>query len=562
MIFLVFGSLLLVAPCESVLRGDNFIGGESSSSRFTMETNQKNDNMVIIQSAVPSADPSAAPSAAPSIFPTKAPKHNMDNNNNNNNNNIDADVQNEPEPIFLPTPHNNVAELEPVWIGGPFCTQAKNSQNKDLERCKQKTDTWNDIISSGEDITFHRRHLTGECGPNCRPSCVTLMLDLDKLDYREDLTCEADNLCLCEFEKCSKCTDEDQSHPKCHLEHADCLGATVYDDTVSYTEYLLSVQPEISLPKQDKCTSIPDDDLYCRFQDWKIVKPIEDFNNCKDEWCVESPRKIYWEYCNIVEEDPNCDQKDINNDCKDKKCGKACEKITEPFPPGWTTFVVSASFPYETVLNEKCDKHLEYEDITNSACFLQRVEIYYPEENEDCSLGCPHCHECPLLNLGDKFGSLEVVGFGHCLDDDNTNKEEHVCAACDRQDRKKCQEGCELDCDDLFSCHESIDCYSGNELGFPFFPDQCTFCNSVQSASISKASAPIEPSESKTYSGTTIALVAGIVLVVSASLFLLRRKCQTKGAKSPVVATQVHVESKKKVPDILEKDGGEVETVY
>ena len=279
------------------------------------------------------------------------------------------------------------------------------------------------------------------------------MLDLDKLDYDKDLKCEVDELCQCEFSKCSECDSEKEiilfeDHPKCYLEQADCLGATVYDDTAAVVELTLN---DPSLPALEHCTSIPDEDLYCRFQDWKMVGPMEIDCDPQKEPCFDKERRIFFEYCHIAEEDPSCQE------CTEDRCAKDCPKTIEPFPPGWTTFVVSASIPYPLGQNARCDRVLDWEEEAGAACFLERVEIYYPPENEDCSdVGCPHCHDCPLLSLGDTFGPLEVVGFGHGI--------QTPCSACDAKTSKKCGVDT-LSCDSLLQCENAVDCATGESLG-------------------------------------------------------------------------------------------------
>ena len=373
------------------------------------------------------------------------------------------------------------ATFDPFWAGGPFCTYPNDKADVDVTTCRQSSSKFQQL-STDKDVTFYDRNLTGECGPQCRPSCVTLMLDLDKLDLVNDLKCKADELCQCEFEKCHECDEAALSflhweHPKCFLEEADCLGATVFDDVVAIYE---TATVNLDLPSQEHCTSIPDGDLYCRFQDWKLITPIEDFT-CDGD-CVKRDRKIYWEYCNIVEEE-DCDRTKSKDDvlCLDEKCGTNCRKATEPFEPGWTSFTVTASIPLRgTTLSNQCLQQAPYSHATDRACFLQRIDIYYPELDEDCGHGCPHCHKCPLLSLGDKFGPLEVVGFGHCLDDDNDKEHQHECAACDRRDEKLCGKSCEVDCLDLESCYESSNCYEGHSLGVPsFFNNGCSFCGST-----------------------------------------------------------------------------------
>ena len=343
-----------------------------------------------------------------------------------------------------------------------FCEEPYDWHNvEELELCKLEDETWLDISA---EVSFHRRELTQECGPNCRPSCVTLMLDLDKLSYEQDLICSSDELCRCEHQKCSECSDKQklslfEEYPKCYLEDSDCLGATVFDDTFAY----LQSKTSKTLPEmEDRCTFIPEDDLYCRFKDWNIVTPMK--TDCLDNECFAHDRKIFFEYCNVVEEDPYCDR------CNGERCARECPKLVEPFPPGWTNFVVTASIPYELSVNDKCDQVLDWEDKTETACFMQRIDIYYPLLDETCEQGCPNCHDCPLLSLGDKFGPLEVVGFGHAIDT--------PCAPCDKVDTKTCDRDDLLSCRDLLTCEKSVDCQTGESLGLPsFLENECSFCN-------------------------------------------------------------------------------------
>ena len=433
-----------------------------------------------------------------------------------------ADEAKDMGPVF-----NTYAESR-EWVGGKFCVEPNDKGYLDQVYCKQKTDYWKELVEApGTDITFHQRDMSGECGPDCRPSCITLMLDLDKFDYATDLTCQTDQLCQCEFEKCSDdCTQQQkdllfEEHPKCYLEHADCLGATVYDDTATFVEQMLESG---TAPSLDKCSCIPDNELYYRFQDWKMIKPIKEFT-CTHN-CVNKDRKIYWEYCNIIEEDTKCDQEDTKNECVDNKCGKNCNRVTEPFPPGFTTFTVSASIPYSTGVNDKCDEELEYEDATDTACFLQRIDIYYPADDDDCSIGCPHCHDCPMISLGDKFGPLEVVGFGHSVDDYKNWKNEHVCAACDRMDMKYFERDFTLDCEDLFSCHMSVDCYTGDSLELPSFRRDCTFCDDGEAPATqtsSSKSAAYDESNKPLIAMSTVPIFASAA-IGAACYFLGRRR--------------------------------------
>jgi hypothetical protein len=445
----------------------------------------------------------------------------------------------------------------------PFCRNPGTSNENPLETCKSKDQAWSGISSSNGDLTFHQRHLTGECGPDCRPSCVTLLLDLDKLNYQEELKCQADQLCQCQFNKSNECQGNKldalfTEHPKCYLEDADCLGPTVYDDNVHYTQRL-AVLADIELPEMERCGSIPDNELYCRFRDWKVVHPITDYT-CNDENCINPDSKIYFEYCNIIEEDPACDN------CNDDKCGKKCKKIVEPFPPGWTTFVVSAPISYPRELasaSDTCGKALEYADTTGQACFLQRIEIYYPPEDADCSAGCPNCHDCPLLELGDTFGPLEVVGFGHGLVSD-----EQECAACDKKSALECTSSTrDLDCDDIFNCHKAVDCATGEPLGLPVFADnQCSYQNAgTRTGSSTDSTSDLDRNDSsdngsdrggfsaatqgihsqnnsdddKSTLITALGVGLGVVAMLVASVFLRRRaraKWNTKSAATSTAA--------------------------
>lgn len=380
-------------------------------------------------------------------------------------------------------------KLEPAFFenSAPFCYAPKYKDNEydEADYCKADTNTWKNlrskqIVETGEDFTWYYREASGECGPQCRPSCITLMLDLNTLDYESEITCTPNELCHCAHvpRSGSECTESRlealfDNHPKCYLEDADCLGPTLYDNKVKRA---IDLQPSIAeFADLRQCDTLPDDGLYCRFQDWKIINPIEKYS-CRDgsfPECLERDSKIYWEYCNIVEEDAGCD---YDEECTENgRCGKNCPKITEPFPAGWTTFVVSAAIPFRPTLNSLCAEQLPLSDATSSACFLQRIELFYPPEDADCGIGCPHCHDCPLLSLGDKFGPLEVVGFGHGI---AGRTEGHSCAACDSRDSLSCGKGVELDCDDLFKwkCEESTNCYTNELLGVNNFAEnQCTF---------------------------------------------------------------------------------------
>ena len=134
--------------------------------------------------------PTAYPTSVPTFVPTKTPKRKKD------------DLQSEE---FVPEtgPFSNPRE----FVGGQYCKAPNGHQNQDLKHCRLETQRWKEL-SQMNDITFHSRHLSGECGDTCRPSCVTLMLDLEALSYANDITCKEDEFCYCEHEKCRDCSSE------------------------------------------------------------------------------------------------------------------------------------------------------------------------------------------------------------------------------------------------------------------------------------------------------------------------------------------------------------------
>lgn len=438
-----------------------------------------------------------------------------------------------------------VSAQDDFFTTAPFCRTAHNRDDeyKWDSYCKAHTDTWKILrnkqkYETGEDFSWQYRKTSGECGPQCRPSCVTLMLDLDKLQYDTDLTCNANELCHCQHtpRPGSTCSERDfealfDQHPKCYLEDADCLGPTLYDNKMRRAKNMLSSSDSSSL-ELNECDALPDDDFYCRFQDWKIINPIDKYS-CRDgdyPECLDET-KIYWEFCNIVEEDPQCD---YDEECEGNRCGKTCRKRTEPFPPGWTTFVVSGAIPYRPDFNPLCDGQLSLADSTSSACFLQRVEVYYPPDDDCSTIGCPHCHDCPKLQLGDKFGPLELVGFGHQI---QGNKEGHSCTACDSRNSVYCEKGVELDCDDLFkwNCHESRNCYTNQELGVASFNEnQCSFAEDPNAqdetfAMANKAENTVEGNDVGFI--TSIAVPAAVCMLLLVGLLCCcKRKCNAGGS--------------------------------
>ena len=117
-----------------------------------------------------------------------------------------------------------------------------------------------------------------------------------------------------------------------------------------------------------------------------------------------------------------------------------------------------------------CRNDIHYANETKVVCFVQRIEIYYPEN-------CPYCHSCPYnIVLGDTFGPLEVVGFGHA--GTNEQHQQHMCAPCNVASKIRTAATASLSCSQIQQCHESVDCSTGTSLGIPSYTsNQCSFQN-------------------------------------------------------------------------------------
>lgn len=484
---------------------------------------------------------------------TQGSTFDFDNDDSANNNETDSS-----ESDTLPLAWNNT---EDPWQFLPFCLIPQEQDDYVINNCKAnyKNEEWAKAQfgarKNGVNITYYDRPLSKECGPHCRPSCVTLMLDLDQFDQYNDPTCRAGELCQCSHQKQFQCGEERlenlfDEYPKCYLETADCLGPTFFDDVIAHAEWQDGQIKDLNI---EHCTHIPDDELYCRFQEWDLVTPIEKYSCEEDMYpeCLNRERKLYWEYCHIVEEDPFCD---VDESCDGNRCGKHCDKRTEPFPNGWTTFTVTGSVNVDPLglidseipdSNDHCNERLPLAVDSKAACFMQRVEFYFPADDEGCGIGCPNCHECPLLNLGDKFGPLEVVGFGHSL---HGEEEDHTCSSCDQAHEKHCEKGCELDCDDLFEwkCEESVDCHTGQEIGFLNFENnQCSWgVKDIPTGYIEERAAIIEIQEQALITDeagsslTRIFVVLAVLLLVSLLFFLAMcaRRPSTKATDHQVKA--------------------------
>jgi hypothetical protein len=369
-----------------------------------------------------------------------------------------------------------------------FCVLPNDtSWSAPYHSCKMESETWKGLLSPNDSSNQNRsgttsnvtseesidENWTGECGPQCRPSCITLLLDLDRLSI-DNFLCPNGASCSrpCEHISQSTCRSSDtdalyQQYPKCFLEEAQCYGPTMYEDIAAlYESRLPTNNRNDSLPPLDHCTVVPREDFYQRFQGWNVISPMNRRqDNCSDNTtstnCFNRTSKIYFEYCNAVEEDyMSCRSCQATNG---KTCldNQQCPKIIQPFPDGWTTFVVSASIPFPDN-DRSCHRDSTTNDTgVDAVCFLQRIQLYYPTS-------CPHCHTCPQISLGDTFGPLEVVGFGHAI--------QQNCAPCHRPSIVSNLSAHALSCEAIERCHESVDCHSGTSLGLPSFLDnKCSF---------------------------------------------------------------------------------------
>jgi hypothetical protein len=261
-------------------------------------------------STVPSTVLSTVPSSFPSLVPSDAPS------------NIPSDVSRSDNPSDAPSELPSAVFVDDNTVEenaatDKYCVAPKDEQDtvvfsRNLRQCRD--------VSATMHFDLHERQFSSECGPNCRPSCVTLLLDLDKLNYANDLVCERDRLCHCNFkQRLKECKRRDallSEYPTCTLEKADCLGPAVYDDAIAYLEKASGIQ----LSGVNHCSSIPDEELYCRFQDWKLIMPMS-VQKCDEDGgnCFDDETKIYFEYCNIVNEDPVCEK--CGDDDDNDKCG-------------------------------------------------------------------------------------------------------------------------------------------------------------------------------------------------------------------------------------------------
>lgn len=281
------------------------------------------------------------------------------------------------------------------------------------------------------------RKFTKECGPHCRPSCITLMLDLDRLLEKHPPMCQTSSN-SCHYNPNFPCnpTELFWNHPPCAYEQASCLGPIVSDDKISH----LFGDHQALFGYNERCNTFLGDDR-ARFHGWPVVTPLSPSPSCLGS----NTHRLFFKFCNTVGE--RC-----NDDCRDtSSCaqGTMCHKLVEPFADGWTTFVVSASVPFHGEEVHCMDSELP--PTSGSICWAERVSIYYPR-------GCPHCHTCPNIGLGDRFGPLEVVGLGATGD--------HPCSACDNLEARSDDY---FSCDTLSQCRWIKDCGTGELLGVPDF---------------------------------------------------------------------------------------------
>jgi hypothetical protein len=373
------------------------------------------------------------------------------------------------------------------------------------------------------------RPFTRECSPNCRPSCLTLMLDVTQwLSEHHELmshcppaankggtTCRARRNPI-RNAACRRNHRRNNSSSSCHLEQATCHGPVLFDDVTAYLQHQQDTENSSSstsptnnatLPWWDsleQCATIPADLAdSAALRGHRIVAPLSTtscsldhgtndqagcFPSSSDGGTVSSttslpPTKLYFEYCNVV-------QDSWTTPCPDSD-SSSCWKAVEPFPSGWTTFVVAASIPYNVSVAATNSTLCPNDDpvtstlmpmlpssaVTGVACFAQRIQLYYPPDSPDQP--CPHCHACPLIGLGDMFGPLQVVGFGNSIQQHCTPCHERstIRTSCPgAQNGTENHETAAFDCQALQQCHESVDCTTGTSLGLPAFSEPtCSF---------------------------------------------------------------------------------------
>jgi hypothetical protein len=362
---------------------------------------------------------------------------------------------------------------------------------------------------------------TTVCGPNCRPSCLTLKLDWKKSSsLLSRSTCDSATAAgPCRHTKnqqqqprsasSSSSCDSSSSSPNtsCQLEEAKCLGPILYEDTISWlTQQLQLVQQHndttgtgssriITEQLPQSCAYIPprlhDDDSTSsrqldRFRGWPVVLPMtvhcdNDIDDGGTNKCFrrddddDDDEIYYFEFCNVLHEDPLCDLSCDPNESAASLCDTntttttaVCARHVAPFADGWTSFVVSA--PLMDIPSSSSGDAGGSNRTTGltmsplSSCWMQRIDLYFPPD-------CPHCHACPLLSLGYHLGELEIVGFGHSID--------QPCAPCDITVATKAGTGSSaavLDCHKLQQCQHLGDCETGETIGLPpFVANHCSW---------------------------------------------------------------------------------------
>ena len=283
------------------------------------------------------------------------------------------------------------------------------------------------------------RNLTGECGPHCRPSCITFMLNLNNLLQNHPPVC-LHSANSCGYHRNSRCNQT--VAPTCELEHANCFGPALFDDKVSH----LVEHHQQLFDHHERCNTFPMGDDGDRFRGWPMATPMYPLSTNSCNIGSNNSDRLFFKFCNVVGED--CEPYTTSGEDLEHSCSKR----VEPFVDGWTTFIVSASIPFRGPVRH-CMETVKLPLTSGSLCWAERVSIYYPQ-------GCPHCHTCPNIGLGDRFGPLEVVALG--------SKGSDPCSSCDSNEQRS-DEG--FTCQALDQCRNSADCESAASLGVPLFTE-------------------------------------------------------------------------------------------
>jgi hypothetical protein len=411
-----------------------------------------------------------------------------------------------------------------------FLQQAGEEGNHDQNITTTATTITTTSTTRTSTTTKNTTSTTSTCGPNCRPSCLTLKLDLKKKSSIlsrptsstvpsscADSAAAAAGPCRhTKNQQSSSLCDSSSPNTSCQLENAKCVGPIVYEDTISWlTQQLLEEQEKqfndttsgtgssrssITDQLPPSCSYIPHSTSsrrLDRFRGWPVVLPMtvhcddddNDNSKCFRRDDDDDDEIYYFEFCHVLHEDPLCDLS-----CDDPEAAEAtataasrcdtnstttpvCAQHVAPFADGWTSFVVSAPLmDIPSSSGDDADGNNRRNSTvrtssggvtspSSSSCWMQRIDLYFPPD-------CPHCHACPLLSLADHLGELEIVGFGHSID--------QPCAPCDITVATKAgttgSSAAVLDCLMLQQCQHLGDCETGETIGLPpFVANHCSW---------------------------------------------------------------------------------------